>query len=42
MNRHVSIKIDECGHAHRIEVEFEAPDNVVEVLKNIILQVLED
>jgi hypothetical protein len=42
MNRHVSIKIDRCGHANKIEVEFEAPDNIVKLLKNIILQVLKD
>lgn len=41
MSEHVKISIGSCSVAGRIEAEFDAPDEVVEILKQIIVQSVE-
>jgi hypothetical protein len=38
MSEHVKIKIGSCDYAGKVEAEFEASDEVVEILKNIIIK----
>jgi hypothetical protein len=38
MSEYVKIKIGSCGSTGKIEAEFEASDEIIEILKKIIIK----